>query len=83
MPYFFFIEMLGPIIEIIGYIAIILSFWYGIISLEFALVFYSILENFGYRQLTTLWRFVAFWQYKRKGNKWGEMKRKAFSNNEK
>ena len=119
MPYFFFVEMLGPVIEIIGYIAIILSFWYGIISLEFALVFfgfavvygvflsigailldeynfkkydsiseyltlvvYSILENFGYRQLTTLWRFVAFWQYRRKGKKWGDMKRKSFSNKE-
>ena len=116
MPYFFFVEMLGPVIEIIGYIAILLSFWYGIISLEFALVFfafavvygvflsigailldeynfkkynniseyftlviYSVLENFGYRQLTTWWRFVAFWQYKRRGNKWGDMKRKAFS----
>ena len=119
MPYFFFIEMLGPVIEIIGYIAFALSFWYGIISFEFAVVFfgfavvygiflsigailldeftlrkhskisefliliiYSILENFGYRQLTTWWRFVAFWQYKRSGNKWGTMKRKGFSTEE-
>ncbi|MCC5912251.1 MAG: glycosyltransferase family 2 protein [Clostridiaceae bacterium] len=118
MPYFFFIEMIGPVIEIIGYVFFILSFWYGIISFEFAFIFfgfavvygvflssgailldeynfkkydgiweyllliaYSILENFGYRQLTTWWRFVAFWQYKRSGNKWGDMNRKAFNSN--
>ena len=119
MPYFFFIEMLGPVIEVIGYLSFLVSFWYGIVSYEFAVVFfgfavvygiflsigailldefnlkknsgisdylilvtYSILENFGYRQLTTWWRFVAFWQYKRSGNKWGAMKRKSFSSDE-
>jgi cellulose synthase/poly-beta-1,6-N-acetylglucosamine synthase-like glycosyltransferase len=116
MPYFFFIEMLGPVIEVVGYLSFFVSFWYGIVSYEFAVVFfgfavvygiflsigailldefnlkknngisdylilitYSILENFGYRQLTTWWRFIAFWQYKRSGNKWGAMKRKSFS----
>ena len=39
---------------------------------------YSILENFGYRQLTTWWRFLAFFQYKRNRNNWGEMQRKSF-----
>ena len=115
MPYYFFIEMLGPVIEIIGYISFILSFWYGIISFQFTLIFfgfavvygvflsigailldeynfkkydgvkeylvlmlYSILENFGYRQLTTWWRFLAFFQYKRNRNNWGEMQRKSF-----
>ncbi|MBP2028960.1 cellulose synthase/poly-beta-1,6-N-acetylglucosamine synthase-like glycosyltransferase [Acetoanaerobium pronyense] len=115
MPYYFFIEMLGPVIEIVGYISFILSFWFGIISFEFALAFfgfavvygvflssgailldeynfkkydgvkdylvlmiYSVLENFGYRQMTTWWRFVSFWQYRRNKNKWGEMKRKSF-----
>ena len=107
--------MLGPVIEIIGYISFILSFWYGIISFQFTLIFfgfavvygvflssgailldeynfkkydgvkeylvlmlYSILENFGYRQLTTWWRFLAFFQYKRNRNNWGEMQRKSF-----
>lgn len=116
MPYFFFVEMLGPVIEIIGYVSFLVSLWFGIISIDFAFVFFgfavfygiflsigailldeynlkeqsgiseylilvifSVLENFGYRQLTTWWRFVAFWQYKRKGNKWGVMKRKSFS----
>lgn len=119
MPYFFFIEMLGPVIEIIGYICFILSFWYGIISFDFAVLYfgfavlygvflsngaifldeyiykkydgirdylilfvYSIIENFGYRQLTTWWRFLALLQYKRRGNKWGDMNRKGFTSSD-
>lgn len=42
------------------------------------LVLYSIIENFGYRQLTTIWRFTAFFQYRRKGKTWGAMTRTEF-----
>lgn len=114
-PYYFFVEMIGPVIEILGYIFIIVSFWFNLISYEFVfiffgfavvygvflslgailleeynfkkygkvsefliLVFYSIIENFGYRQVTTIWRFLAFFQYRRKNNKWGDMTRKEF-----
>lgn len=120
MPYFFFIEMLGPVIEITGYIFFLISLWYGNISYEFAIIFfsfavlygiflsigailldeynfkkstsisdyiilviYSILENFGYRQITTYWRFIAFWQYKIRDNKWGVMKRTRFTQDDK
>ena len=44
------------------------------------LVLYGVIENFGYRQLITLWRFRAFIGYKRKENKWGKIERKGFDN---
>lgn len=44
------------------------------------LVLYGVIENFGYRQLVTLWRFRAFIGYKRKENKWGKIERKGFDN---
>lgn len=116
MPYYFLVEMLGALIEIVGYLSFILSFWLGIISFEFFLIFlgvsllygvflsssailldeynfskykgigeylllmlYSILENFGYRQLVAWWRFTAFFSYRRKNKSWGEMTRSGFS----
>jgi len=39
MPYFFFIEFLGPIVEGFGYIMIIITFLLGILDLNFALIF--------------------------------------------
>ncbi|SFC32948.1 Glycosyltransferase, catalytic subunit of cellulose synthase and poly-beta-1,6-N-acetylglucosamine synthase [Alkalibacterium subtropicum] len=116
MPYYFFVEMLGAVVEIIGYVTFLVSFWLGIISLEFFLLFlavsvlygiflsssaimldeynfskyeniseylvliaFSVLENFGYRQLNAWWRFIAFFEYRRHNKTWGEMSRTAFS----
>lgn len=42
------------------------------------LLIYCILENFGYRQIISWWRFIAFFGYKYKGNGWGVTKRKSF-----
>ena len=42
------------------------------------MVFYAVIENFGYRQLNALWRASAFIGYKRKQNKWGEIARQEF-----
>lgn len=44
------------------------------------LIFYAVLENFGYRQLTLWWRMKAAFLFmiSRQGS-WGEMKRKSFS----
>lgn len=39
------------------------------------LLFLAILENFGYRQLHTLWRIKGTIQFLRKEKKWGEMDR--------
>lgn len=116
MPYYFLIEIVGVLIEVFGYAFVAISFWYGIIDIEFAtmffgvsvlygvflsigavfleeynfkkyekiseyllLVLYGFLENFGYRQIVTVWRFIAFFKYRRKNNSWGEMKRKRFN----
>jgi len=38
----------------------------------------ALIENFGYRQLITVWRLHGFWQWVTgKGGGWGEMKRSA------
>jgi len=39
MPYFFFAEMLSPVVEVLGYLAMIGAFIFGIISLKFFLLF--------------------------------------------
>lgn len=42
------------------------------------MIFYAIIENFGYRQLNSFWRVRSFIGYKRKENKWGNIARKEF-----
>ncbi len=42
------------------------------------LTFYGILENFGYRQLNTLWRVLAIISFARRNTEWGAMERKGF-----
>lgn len=39
MPFFFFIEMLGPIVEVGGYVFLFLSWVFGALNVEFAMVF--------------------------------------------
>ena len=39
MPYFFFVEMLGPVIEMLGYIVMVISLCLGIVSKFFIFVF--------------------------------------------
>jgi cellulose synthase/poly-beta-1,6-N-acetylglucosamine synthase-like glycosyltransferase len=40
---------------------------------------YGVLENFGYRQLTTCWRIAGMVDYFRGSRGWGAMKRKGFA----
>jgi cellulose synthase/poly-beta-1,6-N-acetylglucosamine synthase-like glycosyltransferase len=42
------------------------------------LLFYSVVENLGYRQLVAFWRFLAFFDLARRKEGWGEMRRKGF-----
>jgi len=115
MPYFFLFEFLGPVIELLGYVAFVAGLALGVINAAFALVFflaavglgvllstaavfleelrlerypswrdlvklvlYGVLENFGYRQLNTLWRAMAIVSFLRKNTDWGAMERKGF-----
>ena len=42
------------------------------------LTIYGILENFGYRQINTVWRALAIVSFLRKNTDWGAMERKGF-----
>jgi cellulose synthase/poly-beta-1,6-N-acetylglucosamine synthase-like glycosyltransferase len=99
-PFALFFEWMGPIVETLGYIIIIVGFIVGFISMKAFITFLilaigfgvllstsallleemsfhlykkpwhiitlfasSIVENFGYRQLNTLWRVIAIFYY--------------------
>lgn len=115
MPYFFLFEFLGPVVELLGYVAVPLSLFLGYLDVEFAVTFflaavglgallsvaavfleelrlnryprwldvlkltlYGILENFGYRQLNTVWRAWAIVSFLRNNQSWGAMERRGF-----
>ncbi|UCF19621.1 MAG: glycosyltransferase family 2 protein [Gemmatimonadota bacterium] len=115
-PYFFFLEMLGPVIEVVGYIAFAVTIFVGLASLSYVLAFLmlailfgialsiavigleeltfrryhrtadlarlfwlAIAENFGYRQLNSLWRIKGMISFLRGRHDWGELTRKGFA----
>lgn len=115
MPYFFLFEFLGPVVELVGYVAFALGLALGALNVTFALAYflvavglgvllssaavlleelrlsryprwrdlvkltlYGVLENFGYRQLVTVWRAWAIVSFLRKNQSWGAMERKGF-----
>lgn len=45
------------------------------------LTVYGVLENFGYRQINTLWRALAIVSFLRRSTEWGAMERKGFDEN--
>lgn len=47
MPYFFFIEFLGPLIEFIGYLLFLVALFMGNIYLEFAILFFLLSLIYG------------------------------------
>ncbi|WP_035166439.1 glycosyltransferase [Caloramator sp. ALD01] len=115
VPYFWLFEMIGPIIEIIGYVMIPLAYIFGLLNLKYFLLFfaasilygillslgailleeytfnkyptlkqliklslYGILENFGYRQLTTFYRIEGIIKFRKMKHSWGKIKRRSF-----
>lgn len=117
MPYFLFVELLGPLIEFVGYLALGILYAAGVLDVKMAVLFFvvslfygvmfsvgavlleemsfqryprprdlaillafGVIENFGYRQMTILWRVKAFWDYFVRGvRSWGTMQRKGFA----
>ena len=114
-PYFFFLEMVGPVIEALGYVAFVVTVAFGRadawyvsaflavaiflgVSLSLAAValeelsfrryprvgdlanlcWMAVLENFGYRQLSTWWRLRGTISALRGKKGWGERERKGF-----
>ena len=115
MPYFLLFEMLGPAIELLGYVVTIGGWAFGLISAEIAILFFvvsilfgillsmssivleeltqrrypsagdigrlflgSVLENFGFRQLLTVWRTQGLIDGLRGKQGWGAMERRGF-----
>ena len=113
-PFFFFGEMLAPVVELLGYVIFALSILIGIFDQQSARLFllaavgyglltslsalaleevsfrkykrrrdllrlfwFAILEQFGFRQLTVLYRAQGFWNYLRRSKRWGVMTREG------
>lgn len=115
-PFFVAAEMFGPLIEGLGYVLLPLGWYFGILEIEFFLVFfllttgfgvflswfgifsevwsfnrydspwqilrllwYGVLENFGYRQWKTLVAWHGLVEYLKGVDTWGAMERTGFS----
>lgn len=109
------VDVLGPVIEVLGYLLVPLLWALGLLSIDYLLAFIAItftlgifvsvatlileeiqlkrfpkardlailtavavVENFGYRQLSNLWRMRGWWQFLRKQQGWGTMTRTGF-----
>jgi cellulose synthase/poly-beta-1,6-N-acetylglucosamine synthase-like glycosyltransferase len=114
-PYFVFLEMLSPLVEVLGYVGFLVALALGRVSSLYATAFLSVAiglgiglsftavaleelgfrrypkrsdlyrliwlavaENFGYRQLTALWRLRGLMTVFRKTKGWGRMERRGF-----
>ncbi|MFN8668373.1 MAG: glycosyltransferase [Gemmatimonadaceae bacterium] len=115
-PYFVFVELLAPVVELLGWIGLVLGVAVGLLNASFAvlfflmaygigavlsmyallleewsfprytrfsdrvrLVWFLILESFGYRQLTVVWRLRGLWKFLRGRTDWGRMERRGFA----
>jgi len=114
-PYFLMFEMIGPFIEIAGYVAVPAAWALGILNIQFMVLFFVLsmlagvflsvaavlleeisfrrynswqdllklllfgaLENFGYRQILSIFKVKAFFDFLRRRRGWGDMKRRGF-----
>ncbi len=114
-PYFFFLEVFGPIIEGLGYVAFLVAVILGRASMPYVVAFLAVafalgialsfaaigleelsfrryprfrdivrllgvavIENFGYRQLSTFWRIRGMFAKLRGATAWGAMERRGF-----
>jgi len=115
-PYFFFFELLAPVVEAVGLAGLAAALILGSVDVSFALLFFlvayvyglclttltlvleemsfhryetitdravlvlwSVAENFGYRQLTVIWRLRGIVKFLRKRKDWGVMDRAGFA----
>jgi cellulose synthase/poly-beta-1,6-N-acetylglucosamine synthase-like glycosyltransferase len=115
LPYFFIFEFVGPLIEVQGYVMLVLAAVLGLLNPPLALflfltgilmgtvvslfslimageilskfkareillmLYYAVLENFGFRQLSSWWRVTGFFSSLKKPKGWGKMVRKGFA----
>ncbi|MDO4340366.1 MAG: glycosyltransferase [Eubacteriales bacterium] len=116
MTYYLLMECLGPVIEIVGAINILLAIWLEMIDYEFMITYFflfiffsavvtmitffsrmyitssratevklsqvamviafSFIECLGFRQLISIFRTSAFFNYRKNKNEWGKITRK-------
>lgn len=116
LPYFLIVELLAPVTELLGWVALAVWVVMGALNAKIALLFFSLayglnaihgalavladelsfpryrrtrdrlivigwsmLETFGYRQLTVLWRVRGLWKFLRGRTDWGKMERRGFA----
>lgn len=116
MPFFLFFELLGPVVELLGFLYFFIVLALGAINTTFVLLFfcaaillgmilsvsavlceeftfrrypnigdvallagYAFLENIGYRQIHTWWRFRGLVDFLKGNLEWGEMVRHRFT----
>lgn len=114
IPYFYIFEFVGPLIELQGYLMVIIAILLGLMNVKLALllfistilmgivvslsslliarkeleylsakdialiIFYTIAENFGPRQIISIWRSRATLRMLWKQDGWGKANRKGF-----
>ncbi|HEY8581725.1 MAG TPA: glycosyltransferase [Capillimicrobium sp.] len=115
-PYFFFVELLAPVIELLGIVGLAVGLALGAVDPQFALLLFlvayglglvmtlatigldecsyrgygglrqrlrlvgwALVEPFGYRQLTAVWRVQGLVRYLRGNTDWGVMTRSGFA----
>jgi cellulose synthase/poly-beta-1,6-N-acetylglucosamine synthase-like glycosyltransferase len=115
-PYFFFLEVFGPIIEGLGYLTFLGAVFLGRASMPYVVAFLAVafalgialsfaavgleelsfrryprfrdivrllgvavIENVGYRQLSTYWRIRGMLSKLRGAHAWGAMERRGFA----
>src|SRR5690606_18984237 len=47
MPYFFFVEMLSPVVEVVGYVAVFGAYMFDLISYDFLILFLMLAVFYG------------------------------------
>lgn len=114
-PYYLFGELIAPLVELFGWIALLLGLAIGAVDASFALLFlavavgygtllsiwaivleelsfkkykrrgdfwrliwFAVIEGFGFRQMTVWFRLQSFWKYLRRVESWGKMTREGF-----
>lgn len=72
MPFYVFCEMLAPVVEFFGWIALALGLAIGAVNSEFALIFLAVAV--GYGTLLSVWAVVleelSFRRYRKRGDAW-------------
>ncbi len=111
-PIMFGIDVLGPLVELLGYVLLPTFYIMGALDTSLILLFIlifiilgifisisslileeislkrfnsakdlltlgtvAIIENFGYRQLNTIWRIIGWWRFLTKKQSWGKIRR--------